>query len=384
VKTIRKAALAGAILATASLLAACTSDGGGTTPPADDDPIIAGILLPATGPNGPGGDRMTAGIKIAVDELNANGGVLGRQIELTAADDEGTAAVAVSRAQELISQDIDVVFGGLASATALAAQPIFARAGITDIVITASADDVLADTVNPDAVRLNSDSKLSAGAIADFVNDEGFQRIVVLQQNDAYGESQGQSTISQLDVAPLEVITFDPKQTEFRVEIEKALSNDPDVVVMVNATADTGGPAMVQQLRAAGYDGPFTMAPTTFSIQAIELSGPAADGGVSAQAYLADKEPFVSYPGTKFLTEKYQAETGELPNHEVAFGYTAVKVWAAAAEAAKDLTRGPLIAQMRGHSFDGTPFGTVSFDERGQMSSTLQLYRVENGEIVTF
>jgi ABC-type branched-subunit amino acid transport system substrate-binding protein len=117
---------------------------------------------------------------------------------------------------------------------------------------------------------------------------------------------------------------------------------------------------------------------------AIELAGGAADGGISTQAYIFDQEPFSGYPGTQRLVEAYKAFSDDPPTHEVAFAYTAVKVWAAAVEAGKSLERADVAAQIKGHSFDDTPFGEVSFDDHGQMSSTLQPYRVEGGKIVTF
>ncbi|MBX9472356.1 MAG: ABC transporter substrate-binding protein [Chryseoglobus sp.] len=374
----------GVALAFTLLIAGCSSDATPAEPNGDADPIIAGALFSMTGPLGPTGERILAGVQIGIDEVNASGGVLGRQIELISADDEGTAAVAVNRAQELVAEDIDVVFEGVLSTVSLASQPIFARAGVMDVTITAAAPDILAGTVNPDAVRLNADNDLTAQSIADYINAEGYENVVVLQQNDVYGDSQGGATIAALDNEPSLIIRFDPKQTDFRVEMEQVIAADPDLVLIVNASSDTGGPAMLSQLRSAGYDGPFTMAPTTLTPTAIELAGGAADGGISTQAYIFDQEPFVSYPGTQRLVEAYKAFSDDPPTHEVAFAYTAVLVWAAAAEAAGNLERSAVAAEIKGNSFDNTAFGEVSFDDKGQMSSTLQLYRVENGEIVTF
>lgn len=376
-----------ASIAAAAALLVSGCQAGGSDPSSTEpsgDPIIVGTLFSTTGALGPTGERELNGVKIAIDELNAAGGVLGRPLEIVSADDEGTAAVAASRAQELVAKNIDVVFEGVTSAVSLASQPIFARSEITDITITAAAPDILAGTVNPDAIRLNADNSLTAGSISDYVNSEGYQKIVVLQQNDVYGDGQGGATIAGLDVKPTAVIKFDPKQTDFRVEVEQTVNANPDLVIIVNASSDTGGPAMIQQLRSAGYTGPFTMAPTTLTPTAIELAGGAADGGISTQAYIYDQEPFASYPGTQRLVEAYKAYSQDPPTHEVAFAYTAVKVWAAAAEAAGSLERSKIAANIKGSSFDDTPFGEVSFDDRGQMSSTLQLYRVEDGKIVTF
>ncbi|MCU1578074.1 MAG: livJ 2 [Rhodoglobus sp.] len=387
-KVTRKVPFAAIAIGAIALLAGCQAGSPVPSGPAtaSGQPISVGTLFSTTGTLGPTGLEEQGGVQLAVDELNAAGGVLGRPLTVTSLDDEGTAAVAVTRAQELISDGVSVVFEGVISPTSLASQPVFARAGIMDLTITASADAILDGTNNPDAIRLNANTALTGKIIADYANKQGFKRIVILYQNDAYGQAHIAAVQAALKTAPIESIAFDPKQTDFRVEMDKAIADNPDLVMLVNSSSDVGGPAMIQQLRSAGYKGQFTMAPTTMAQKVIDAAGVSAEGGVSAATYFADKAPFTGYDANNAYVTAWKAQSGGvLPTHTTTLAYTAVKVWAAAVEAAKGLDdKAAIAAEIKGHTFKDTPFGDVTFDKTGQMSSTLTLYQVKDGKISTF
>ncbi|MDX3810398.1 MAG: ABC transporter substrate-binding protein, partial [Bosea sp. (in: a-proteobacteria)] len=99
------------------------------------------------------------------------GGLLGRKIVLSQKDDESTPAVGVSRANELIGEEVDVIFEGRNSPVALAMQPIIAAADILDITCSAKAEAVLSGKGNPLAVRIISSNEIDANALADYVID---------------------------------------------------------------------------------------------------------------------------------------------------------------------------------------------------------------------
>src|SRR3954453_14263036 len=72
-------------------------------------PIKVGTIFPLSGGAGPDGQSVTKPVKLAIEQLNQAGGLLGRKITLISKDDESTPAVGVSRANELISEKVDVV-----------------------------------------------------------------------------------------------------------------------------------------------------------------------------------------------------------------------------------------------------------------------------------
>src|SRR3954452_22979883 len=160
---------------------------------AQQDPIKVGTIFPLSGGAGPDGQSVTNAVKLAIEQLNQAGGLLGRKITLVSKDDESTPAVGVSRANELISEKVDVVIEGWNSPVTLAMQPIFARAGILDITAVSKSDLILSGESNPLAIRINSSNGFDAAVIAKYVvGTLKAKKIAFLTQNDVYATlSQG-------------------------------------------------------------------------------------------------------------------------------------------------------------------------------------------------
>jgi branched-chain amino acid transport system substrate-binding protein len=119
-------AASGALLATgprAGRLAAAQST------PAAGPPITVGLLAPVTGVFADFGDLMTKATNLAVEKVNAEGGILGRTLTVIAEDDQGDPAVATERARKLLMQDnVDILMGTVSSATTLAVLPLVDQA----------------------------------------------------------------------------------------------------------------------------------------------------------------------------------------------------------------------------------------------------------------
>src|SRR6188768_2650853 len=79
---------------------------------AQQPPIKVGTIFPLSGGAGPDGQSVTNAVKLAIEQINEAGGLLGRKITLVSKDDESTPAVGVSRANELIAEKVDVVIEG--------------------------------------------------------------------------------------------------------------------------------------------------------------------------------------------------------------------------------------------------------------------------------
>ena len=111
--------------------------------------IKVGTIFPLSGGAGPDGQSVTNAVKLAIEQINEKGGLLGRKITLISKDDESTPAVGVSRANEMIAEKVDLVIEGWNSPVTLAMQPILARAGILDITAVSKSDLILSGETNP-------------------------------------------------------------------------------------------------------------------------------------------------------------------------------------------------------------------------------------------
>ncbi len=352
---------------------------------AQQAPIKVGTIFPLSGGAGPDGQSVTNGVKLALEQINEKGGLLGRKLVIVSKDDESTPAVGVSRANELIAEKVDVVIEGWNSPVTLAMQPILARAGILDITAVSKADLILASEANPLAIRINSSNALDAGVIAKYVAETlKAKKIAFLTQNDAYGngfQAAVEAEFKKLNFSP-EVITekFAFKDTDFRVQLTNIKGANVDAVIVTSASNSSGLPATVQQYRQADIKAPFVgavgiMLPTVFKI-----AGDANNGIVSADIYFSDLPPFATIPENVSFVAAYKKAHGKDPDKSAALGAAALQVWAGAVEQTKSLDRKTVAEAIRGKTIKGTLFGDATFGPNGQLQPRYVVFKVVDGK----
>ncbi len=357
---------------------------------AQQAPIKVGTIFPLSGGAGPDGQSVTNGVKLALDQINEAGGLLGRKLVLISKDDESTPAVGVSRANELISEKVDVVIEGWNSPVTLAMQPILARANILDITAVSKADLILAGQSNPLAIRINSSNGFDAGVIAKYVADTlKAKKVAFLTQNDAYGngfQSAVEAEFKKLNFAGEVVLTekFAFRDTDFRVQLTNIKAANPDAVIVTSASNSSGLPATIEQYRQADIKAPFVgavgiMLPTVFKI-----AGDANNGIVSADIYFWNLPPFATIPeNVSFVTAFKKAHNVE-PDKSAALGAAALQIWARAVEATKSLDRKTVAEAIRGKTIKGTLFGDATFLPNGQLQPRYVVFKVVDGKNAKF
>lgn len=351
------------------------------------DPIKVGMLFPQSGGAGDDGQRVTRAVQVMAEVINAQGGVLGRPIQVLVRDDESTPAVGVAKANELIGEGVSLVIEGYNSPVTLAIQPVLARAGIMDITAISKADPILSGTGNKLAVRTNSSNAMDAAAIAQAIMQMKAHKIGFATQNDAYGNGAQAAIEAELKKAnwDYQVVSqqgFSFTATDFRVAVTALKDAKPDVVVVTNSSASSGMPAFLQQYAQAQVGVPLVAAVGTISPQVLEVAGPAANGVVSADIYFANVEPFASNPANKAFVAALAKDGKVQADKFTALGAVALQVWAIAANQVKSLEKEKVAEAIRGHTIPGTIFGDASFAANGQMQARYFPMVVRDGKIV--
>ncbi|MBN8927911.1 MAG: ABC transporter [Rhodospirillales bacterium 69-11] len=351
------------------------------------DPIKVGMLFPQSGGAGDDGQRVTRAVQVMAELINAQGGVLGRPLQVIVRDDESTPAVGVAKANELIGEGVSVVIEGYNSPVTLAIQPVLARAGIMDITAISKADPILAGTGNKLAVRTNSSNAMDAAAIAQAIMKMKAHKIGFATQNDAYGNGaqaamEGELKKANWDYQVVSQQGFSFTATDFRVAVTALKDAKPDVVVVTNSSASSGMPAFLQQYAQAQVGVPLIAAVGTISPQVLEVAGPAANGVVSADIYFADVEPFASNPANKAFVAALDKDGKVKADKFTALGAVALQVWAIAANQVKSLEKDKVAGAIRGHTIPGTIFGDATFADNGQMQARYFPVVVRDGKLV--
>jgi branched-chain amino acid transport system substrate-binding protein len=353
---------------------------------AQQGPIKVGTIFPLSGGAGPDGLSVTNSVKLAIEQINEAGGLLGRKITLVSKDDESTPAVGVSRANEMVAEKVDVVIEGWNSPVTLAMQPIFARAGILDITAVSKSDLILAGESNPLAIRINSSNGFDAAVIAKYVVETMKAKTVsFLTQNDVYGngfQTAVEAEFKKLNFTGQVVSTekFAFKDTDFRVQLTNLKTTNPDAIIVTNSSNSSGLPAMVEQYRQADLKSPFVgavgiMLPTVFKV-----AGDANNGVVSADIYFWNLPPFTSIPENTSFVAAFKKAYGVEPDKSAALGAAALQVWARAVEATKSLDRKTVAEAIRGKTITGTVFGDATFLPNGQLQPRYVLFKVVDGK----
>ena len=300
-------------------------------------PIKIGWLSSLTGPLSSAAIAENEGVKIAVDEINAAGGILGRKIELLTRDTAGDPTKAVNFAQQLAFSDkVHFVIGPVNSGEGLAATPVLARAGIPNIVIGAI-DELTNYEKYPRAFRvINTNFQWIDTANKYVLDTMKKNKIAVIADTSGYGTSSAKTAIELLEkagVKPVYSVLIDPNKTDLTDELNKAKAAGADVIMPWSAATGLLG-RLLNARGDMGWNVPVVGHPALMAAQIRKLLNKPqywdqtyAAGYVSTTYDANGKLP----PRTQALVDKARPKLGGGGEIDVLFwwvamGYDTVKV----------------------------------------------------------
>lgn len=353
---------------------------------AQQGPIKVGLIYPLSGGSGPAAQTNVKAIQSMAAMINDDGGVLGRKIEFVIRDDEGTPAVGVAKANEVVAEGVAVVLEGWNSPVALAMQPIFNRANILDITSHGQADAILAGTGNPLAIKLNSSGADTGEATAAFIKKKGYKRLAFMVQNDVYGNGAAQALVDglkKLNIAYTLVSEqkFPMSKLDFRGELTSIREANPDAVLFWNASSSTGVPTTLQQFKQARINAPIIAGAGVATENTIEQTGADANGMFSTDFYFSDIPPFDKIPQNVRFNQRVKQMHGIKPDKFMALGALSLQVWAKAANETKSLAKDVIAKRIRGGVIKDTIIGDATFSANGQLQAKFYDYTVVNGKV---
>lgn len=246
----RKALAAAAALAASAMLASCAgADGGGGTEGGGEGPIRIAALYPTSGSLALLGDESWRGARLAVDELNAAGGIDGREIELVQADVPDVNA-ATSEARRLLdAEGLDLAIGTYSSALALAGSEVFARGGGTYIELGAVTLE-FNERGYENVLRTNPNAGDMSAAQLDFIVnwvapelgvELGDLNVLLVHEDSSYGSSLARSFEENAEaegVTNVSAAPYSADSTDLSSTVLGIRQAEPDVVVAVSYAAD--------------------------------------------------------------------------------------------------------------------------------------------------
>lgn len=400
--------------ATAALIACggaqptAESGGGGASDTASGDAIAVGALMPLTGDLQAYGESAVNGINLAIDEINAAGGVLGRPLELAIGDTQTAPQPSIDAAQRLISvEGVDVVIGPMSSGEAIpVSESVTSKNNVLQLTNSATSP-VISDLDDSDLTFRTVPSDAYQGvALAEVVREKNLANLAIIYINNDYGQGLADSFQAAFEAAGGTVsgaVPYEQGQASYRGELQQLADGGAEALVLIGYP-ENGITILKQSLEEKFFDR-FVFTDGMKAPEVIEAIG--ADFlngsiGTTPQA-VAESEAYQSF------VKAYETKFGELPPKPyIDTAYDAMMLIALAMEKAGS-TEGPavrdalrevanspgteirtgewakaLTAIKAGEDIDYIgASGSLEFDDKGDVSGTFAEWAIENGEIVT-
>lgn len=291
--------------------------------PAFAEPVKIGAVTSVTGRFATFGKMQKAGFQVALDEINAKGGLFGEKVELLLEDDASDTNKALAAGERLVNAKVPVVIGAYASGITKPLSQYMARVKVPLLVATA-VDETITKPGNPYTFRVNNQSSVYSRSLLEAVKKLPIKTVAVLTSNDAFGKSVLNDVRAILGKGGYTLVaqdSYDQGLQDFRPILNRYKGQNPDALLIASYEADSV--AIARQVKEVGL-APKLVAgfATGFALPGfIEGAGDAADDVVVVMVWNSD----VTYAGAPSLYARLKkALGGEEPSQHAAQSYAAM------------------------------------------------------------
>jgi len=344
---------------------------------ADAQDIPIAVVGPVTGSNAALGEQMTRGAKMAVADINARGGILGKKLDLIVADDACDPKQAVAAANEVVGKKVVFVAGHYCSSSSIPASAVYNEAGILQMT-PASTNPALTD----DAAKKGWDNVFRScgrddvqGGVAGKYLADHFKgkNVAIVHDKTAYGKGVADETKKAMNAAGLkeamyEAITQGDK--DFSALISKMKQSNIDAIYYGGYQTEAG--LIVRQARDQGLKAQFIGADALMTEEFWKITGPAGEG--TLMTFPPDPR---NVPSAKAVVDKFMAE-GYNPEGYTLYTYAAIQAFGAAADKAKSLKVDDLSKALKSMTLE-TVVGPLSWDKKGDVTEPKYVFYVWKG-----
>lgn len=363
-----------AIMATL-LLGACGKRDGAAK---DGDVIKIGSVSPLTGPQAHLGKDNENGARLAVDEINAAGLVIGGKkmhIDLISEDDQADPKIATTVAQKLVDNGVVGVIGHLNSGATIPASTIYNNAGIPQISPSATAIAYTAQGYNT-AFRVMTNDEQQGHVLGQYAVDKlGDKKIAIIDDRTAYGQGLADEFAKAAKAAGAEVVAREyttDRSTDFMAILTAIKAKSPDLVFF--GGMDPQAAPLTKQLKQLGINAQVLGGDGMQTPEYIKLAGADAEGEIASNPGLA----LDAMPGGKAFKDKFTARFGPIQNY-APYAYDAAYVLVDAMKRANSTDPAKYLPELRKTDYQGVT-GRIRFDQKGDVTGgAVTLYQVKNG-----
>ena len=372
-------------IVTALIMAACLFCASAAAAEQKKEPIKIGGIFSVTGPASFLGDPEKKSMELAIDRINAKGGIDGRMLEAVIYDSEGDPSRAVRNAQRLLTRDnVVAIVGPSLTPTSLAVVPVLERAEVP--LISCAAGNQITDPIKPWVFKTAQSDIHAVSSIYAHMQKKGIKRVAVMIQSDAFGESGRDQLLGQAGDFGIEVVAqenFGTRDTDTTAQLTNIRRADPEAIVCWGTNP---GPAVVaRNVQQLGIDLPLYNSHGVASPRFIDLAGDAAEGILvpTGKILVADLLPDSDPQKTVLLDyiSTYEERFGETASSFGGYAFDGINLLAAAMKGTdgdKNKIRSNL-EQIKGHVGISGTFNFSATDHNGLAPDAFVMVRIQNG-----
>ena len=348
------------------------------------EPVKIFGLVELSGTGVTSGSNFNDGVKLAVKEINAAGGILGRKIEYTAHDTQSQPQVAKALAVKGIDDGAYVVMGPVFSGSILVSMSETRRAEIPNF--TGGEAAAITQQGNPYIFRTAFTQTTSMPKVARYLKDNlKAKTVAVIWVNNDFGKGGRDVFMKAIEAQGIKVvadIATDPGQLDFSGAVVKAKQANADALFVYSNEEECA--RALRELRKQGYDKPVVGETVLTSQKVIELAGEAANGAVAHVGLTADAPD----PGIRAFAAKFQKEYNYKPDHNGLKGYSGMYIVKAVTEKVGKVDSKAFANAMHGVQLSAKDYPgilmDVSFDKNGDLDRESFMTKAVNGRQEVF
>ena len=349
------------------------------TAPVGDLQVRIGAAAPLTGNQAHIGKDNESGTRMAIDDANAKGIMIGGRkvhFELISEDDQADPKTATIVAQKLVDNKVNGIIGHLNSGTTIPASKIYSDNGIVQISPSATAVSYTEQGFKT-AFRVMANDAQQGSVLGEYATKNlGAKKIAVMDDRTAYGQGLADEFIKAAEANGAQIVAREytnDKAGDFTAVLAVIKGKKPDLLFFGGMDPQAG--PMAKQIKALALNMKFVMGDGGYTPEFIKLAGNAAEGAYASLPGV----PLTNMPGGKEFEARFVAKYQPIQLY-APYCYDAVNVMIAAMQKAGSVEPSKYLPALAGISHDGVT-AKIQFDEKGDLKGgAVTLYQVQQGK----
>ncbi|MDD2915487.1 MAG: branched-chain amino acid ABC transporter substrate-binding protein [Gallionella sp.] len=361
------------------ILSACGKSASDQAAASGDLVVKIGAAAPLTGNQAHIGKDNESGTRMAIDEANAKGLVIGGRkvhFELISEDDQADPKTATIVAQKLVDNKVSAIIGHLNSGTTIPASKIYSDNGIVQISPSATAVNYTAQGFKT-AFRVMANDAQQGRVLGEYAaKNLGAKKIAVIDDRTAYGQGLADEFIKAAQANGAQIVAREytnDKAVDFTAVLTAVKGKQPDLLFYGGMDPQAG--PMAKQIKALALKLKFMMGDGGYTPAFIKLAGDAAEGAYASLPGV----PLAKMPGGKEFETRFVAKYQPIQLY-APYCYDAVNVMIAAMQKADSVEPAKYLPALANVSHDGVT-ANIQFDGKGDLKGgAITLYQVQQGK----